>query len=463
MADQQPASSGTRQGADPADPTTSSDPHRLPLAGIRVADITVVWAGPHVTQLLAEWGADVVRVEPVNRIQPYSRGAERIMTKAQARAMAEMGTLAPGYPDFDPGEDPWNRSPAFNSHARNKRSMACDVMSPEGREAFFRLIEHCDVLVENNVPVTVERAGITYEQLRERNPKIIVLRMPAYGLDGPYKNYRGFGTHVEGMIGHHYLRSYPDLTPDATGDAFTADALAGVTGALAVTMALRHRHRTGQGQQIEMPLAEAFLPALGEWILDYTMNGRVAEPQGNRHPWRAPHGVYPCAGEDQWVAIDVATDAEFASLCDVLGADALRDDPRFATESSRWEHAHALDRALAECTRGRDKRDLFERLQAAGVTAAPVLDEVELLADEQLAAREWFNELDMEGVGRHPYPGMLFKLRETPNRLRTPPVKLGQHNEEIYLDLLGYSREEYDALVAKGLVGTTYPPELLGQ
>ena len=116
------------------------------------------------------------------------------MTQAQARAMAEMGTVASAYPDFDPGEDPWNRSPAFNSHARNKRSMACDVMSPEGREAFFRLIEQCDVLVENNVPMTVERAGITYEQLRERNPRIVVLRMPAYGLDGPYKNYRGFGT-----------------------------------------------------------------------------------------------------------------------------------------------------------------------------------------------------------------------------------------------------------------------------
>ena len=218
------------------------------------------------------------------------------MTQAQARAMAEAGTVASAYPDFDPGEDPWNRSPAFNSHARNKRSMACDVMSPDGREAFFRLIEQCDVLVENNVPMTVERAGITYEQLRERNPRIVVLRMPAYGLDGPYKNYRGFGTHVEGMIGHHYLRGYSDLTPDATGDAFTADALAGVNGALAVVMALRHRNRTGVGQQIEMPLAEAFLPVLGEWILDYTMNGRVAESQGNRHPWRAPHGVYPCVG-----------------------------------------------------------------------------------------------------------------------------------------------------------------------
>ena len=444
--------------------TANRDRHGLPLEGVRVADITVVWAGPHVTQLLGEWGADIVRVEPVNRIQPYSRGAERIMPREQAKRLAAAGAAAagtPGYPDDDPLEDPWNRSASFNSHARNKRSMACDVMSPEGREAFMRLIERSDVFVENNVPATIERAGITYEQLRERNPRIIVLRMPAYGLSGPYKNYRGFGTHVEGMIGHHHLRGYPDMTPEATGEAFTADAMAGVMGALAVTMALRHRNRTGQGQQIEMPLAEAFLPVLGQPILDYTMNGRVTPPQGNGHPWRAPHGVYRCAGDDQWIAIDVGSDEAFGALCRVLGDDALAADARFATPERRWEHAAALDAALGERTATRDKSALFHALQAAGVTAAPVHDELEALADPQLNARGFFEQLDGPSTGLQTYPGLLFRLRDTPNRLRTPPVRLGEHNEEIYLALLGYSREQYDALVAKGLIGTRYPPALL--
>jgi crotonobetainyl-CoA:carnitine CoA-transferase CaiB-like acyl-CoA transferase len=429
---------------------------RLPLEGVRVAAITVVWAGPHVTQVLAEWGADVVRVEPVNRIQPYSRGGESVLTEEQARAYAEQGILLSAYPDFKAGDDPWNRSPAFNAHARNKRSMACDVMSPEGREAFLRLIEHCDVFVENNVPETIERAGLTYEVLREVNPELIVLRMPAYGLDGPYKNYRAFGTHVEGMIGHHLIRSYPDQTPDAMGDAFTADAIAGVMGAFAVTAALRHRERTGVSQQIEMPLAEAFLPAIGEFILDYTMNGRVTGQLGNAHPSHAPHGVYPTAGEDRWIAIDVASDEEFAALCDALGASKLASDDRFAEAPTRWANADDLDAAIGALTVAHDRHELFQALQAAGVTAAPVHDELDALASEQLDARNWFEEIDYPGVGTHRYPGLLFKMRNTPNGVRTPPPRLGEHSREIYLELLGYSEEEYTALEARGLVGEGY-------
>ncbi|MCK9486858.1 MAG: CoA transferase [Dehalococcoidia bacterium] len=436
-------------------------PEPLPLDGIRIAEVTVVWAGPHVTQLLGEWGADVVRVEPTNRIQPYSRGGERVVTSEVSRRAAEQGTLLTAFPDFDPGDDPWNRSPAFNAHARNKRSMSCDVMSPEGRAAFLRLIEHSDVVVENNVPVTVERAGLTYDVLREVNPRLIMLRMPAYGLEGPYKNYRGFGTHVEGMIGHHWLRGYPDGTPEETGEAFTADALAGVMGAFAITAALLRREVTGVGQQIEMPLAESFLPILGEWILDYTMNGRVAQPQGNLHRSHAPHGVYPTQGHDQWIALDVASDDEFRALCDVLGAPHLLEDARFASAPARHANRDALDEALAPCTRPQDKDDLFYRLQAAGVCAAAVHDELDLLASPQLAERGFFEEIDMPGVGRHTYPGIMTKWANTPNHIRRPPPLLGEHNEEIYLDLLGYSREEYDDLVARGLVGFGHPESVV--
>jgi crotonobetainyl-CoA:carnitine CoA-transferase CaiB-like acyl-CoA transferase len=439
--------------------TTNSN--SLPLEGIRIAEITVVWAGPHVTQVLGEWGADIIRVEPVTRVQPYSRGGERVQTQEAARRAAEGGTMLGAYPDNDPGEDPWNRSAPFNAHARNKRSMACDIMLPEGKEAFLRLIEKVDVLIENNVPVTIERAGITYDVLREVNPRLIMLRMPAYGLTGPYKNYRGFGTHVEGMIGHHWLRGYPDGSPDETGEAFTADALAGVMGAFAVTSALLHRHQTGVGQQIEMPLAEAFLPALGEWILDYTMNGRVAPPQGNLHRTHAPHSVFPTTGEDQWIAIDVGTDTEFRALCEVLGAPELPSDARFATAESRKAHEAELNDALSGYTRPWVNDDLFHRLQAAGVCAGSVHDEKALLASPHLNERGFFETLTMEGVGTHVYPGIMTKWANTPNHIRTPPVKLGEHNEEIYIDLLGYSREEYDGLVEKGLVGTTYPESVV--
>jgi len=434
---------------------------KLPLEGIRIADITVVWAGPHVTQLLGEWGAEIIRVEPMNRIQPYSRGGDSVITTEQAQTMAKQGQLLGAYPNFDPGEDRWNRNPTFNAHSRNKKSVTADVTTPEGREAFLKLIAVSDVFIENNVPVTIEKARITYEDLKEVNPRIIVLRMPAFGLSGPYKNYRAFGTHVEGMIGHHYIRGYTDAGPEYTGDAFTADAMAGVMGALSVVMALRHRHRTGEGQQIEMPLAESFLPALGEFILDYSMNKRVTPPQGNLHPHHAPHNVYPAQGDDQWIAIDVASDAEFAALCSVLGEPALAEDERFAAAFDRVANRSALDVEVARLTAACEKERLFHALQAVGVTAAPVRDEVETLADEQLREREWFKEITVPTVGTHRYPGYLFKMQNTPDDVRLPPPLLGEHNEEIYLDLLGYSREEYEALIAKGIVGTTYPPEVL--
>lgn len=439
---------------------TTDSAHRLPLEGVRIAAVTVVWAGPHVTQLLAEWGADVIRVEPMNRIQPYSRLSLQRQSAEVQRLSAQSGMTFALTPDLDPGEDPWNRSAAFNAHARNKRAMTCDITSPEGHEAFLKLIAECDVLVENNVPATIERAHITYEELREVNPRLIMLRMPAFGLEGPYKNFRGFGTHVEGMIGHHHLRGYEDLGPDYTGDAYTADAIAGILGAFAVTAAIRHRDRTGEGQQIEMPLAEAFLPVLGEWILEYTYNDRVAPSQGNSHPNHAPHGVYPASGDDEWIAIDVETDAEFEALNGVLGS-ALHEDARFTTNAARLEHRSALDAALGEYTAAHDKYELFHALQEQGVIAGPVMDELAALESPQLEARGWFEEVTQRGVGTHRHPGILFKMANTPNQIRRPPPALGEDNDDIYLDLLGYTREEYDALIAKGLVGTTYPESLL--
>ncbi|MBT5774051.1 MAG: CoA transferase, partial [Dehalococcoidia bacterium] len=377
---------GAGSSATPVAPGSAS----RPLEGIRVADITVVWAGPHVTQLLGEWGAEVIRVEPITRIQTSSRGADQTLTQEQARIAGERGQLLAAYPDFDPKDDRWNRSPAFNSHSRNKKSMACDIMTPEGKAAFLRLIEVCDVFVENNVPETIEKAGITWEELKAVNPRLIMLRMPGFGISGPYKNYRVFGMHAEAMIGHHYLRGYTDASPAYTGTSLSADGNAGVLGAYAVVMALRHRDRTGEGQQVEMPLAEAFLPNIGEFILDYTMNGRVAPPQGNTHPHHAPHNVYATVGEDQWIAIDVGTDEEFVALCGVLGAPALASDTRFAAGTGRLEHRDELDGELAELIAPLDKERLFRELQAVGVIAAPLHDELDALADEQLAARDWF-------------------------------------------------------------------------
>ena len=435
-------------------------PQTLPLEGIRVAEITVVWAGPHVTQLLGEWGADVVRIEPANKIQPFTRGMERVPQPHQVRELVANGAPV-GYPDNDPGNDPWNRSAAFNSHARNKRSMACDIMTPEGREAVLRLAAVSDVIVENNVPETIDKAGLDWDTLKAVNPRLVMLRMPAFALDGPYRNFRAFGLHVEAMIGHTLLRGYPDAGPEILGESLASDGISGVQGALAVMMALRHRERTGEGQLIELPLTEGFLPTLGEYIMDYTMNGRDTPSQGNSHRWHAPHNLYPCAGDDNWIAIDVATDTEFAALAGVLGSVSLPQDSRFANPAKRHDNVAALDDAISELTRARDKEELFHELQQAHVCAAPTHNAVEALADPQLEARGFFEPLETGiDAGTHRYPGLMWKMHHTPNRLRTRPVLLGEHNHEIYRDLLGYSEDEYAALVERGLVDSKFPPSI---
>ena len=444
----------------PAKPHDAIRPLPLPLEGLRVAEITVVWAGPHVTQLLGEWGADIVRIEPLNKPQPYTRGMEGVPTREQTRQLIAQGVPS-RLADSAPQLDPWNRNASFNSHARNKRSMTCDIMSPEGHETLLRLVKHCDVLVENNAPQTMDKAGIDWETLRRVNPRLIMLRMPAFALDGPYRNYRAFGLHVEAMIGHTHLRGYPGQPPGLLSESLASDGLAGVQGALTVLMALRHRDRTGEGQLIEMPLPEGFLPTLGEFIMDYTMNGRDTPSQGNRHRWHAPHNVYPCRGDDNWIAVDVGSDAEFAALCGVLNAPRLMDDPRFRTAATRLENVAALDEALSTLTPAHDKEDLFHALQAAGVCAAPVRRALEVLHDHHLAARGFFEELPT-GDERRPYlyPGLIFRMAHTPNALRSGPVRLGEHNRDIYCDLLGYSPAELAALERQGHAGTAHPPHV---
>jgi crotonobetainyl-CoA:carnitine CoA-transferase CaiB-like acyl-CoA transferase len=432
-------------------------PH-LPLHGVRVLDITVVWAGPHCTQLLAEWGAEVIRLEPLQVVQPSTRGAESLVTREQVLRNRNAGNVMQyAFPNFEPQPRQWNRSPGFNSHARNKRSMTVNIATPEGRAVLLDLVKISDVVVENNVPETVERAGFTYADLAAVNPRIIVLRMPSYGLSGPYKNYRSFGTHMEGMTGHHYLRSYPHLDPSMIGDAFTVDAASGVRGAFAVVMALRHRRRTGEGQHIELAQAENFLSYLGEYILDYSMNGRSPAPQGNHHPYRAPHNVYPCRGDDRWIAVDAGSDEEFRALCRVLGADDLAADPRFATTLDRWHHRDELDALLAGYTRDQDDDDLFRRLQAAGVIAGPVQNERDAYACPQLNERGFFEPLDHPEFGTYRYPGLIFRMANTPNHLRRHPCRLGEDNDYVYHDLLDLPEDRYRMLEERGHIGMDYP------
>ena len=440
---------------------------KLPLESVRVLDLTVVWAGPFAGQLLAEWGAEVIRMEPLTALQPQTRGVEgaRHLTRELVQREAERGAFTGALPDRDPGDDPWNRRVSFNSSSANKRSFTGNMRTEQGLETFMRLVAISDVVIENNVPETISKLGVTYEGLREVNPRIIMVRMPGFGLTGEYANYRCWGNHLEGMAGHHLVRSYPDMTLDAAGESYACDSVAGLTAAIGTLMALRHRRRTGRGQQVEVPQIEAFIQMMGTEILDFTMNGRNAEAMGNDHRTHAPHNAYPCVPEDgnadRWIAIDARTDEEFASLCGILGAPELASDERFAGSLARYRNRRELDVALGERTRARGRFELFEALQAAGVPAGPVQDEADAFACPHLRARGWYGPLTREDMGSFDYPGRVFDLEDTEVPPRRAPPTLGQDNEYVYRTLLGLSDAEYEALLASGEVGTRYADSFL--
>ena len=425
----------------------------LPLESIRVLDLTIVWAGPHATQLLADWGAEVIRIEPTQIMQPNTRGR---MVRPPRDLVLTRRNWGMGYPDWDPGERPWNRFPIFTSHARNKKSMTVDLTRPEGRDLFLQLVRISDVFIENNVLATIEKLRIGYDDLRKVNPDIIMLRMPGYGLSGPYKDYRTFGVNLEATVGHTWLRGYPDMDASARDDVYIGDAAAGVSGAFSVLMALRHRRRSGEGQLIELPQAENFLPYLGEAVMDYTMNRRVQDSLGNRHPHRAPQGVYRCQGQDRWVTMSVGSQAQWEGLRRAIGDPTWCRDPRFRTSLGRWKRQDDLDKGISEWARDRTSPEVTRLLQAEGVPSGPVMDERDLYADPHMKAVDYFQELSHPDIGTHSYPGLMWTARNTPNRVRTPPCGLGDHNDYVYRELLAFDAATYRRWRETGHIGEAY-------
>ena len=364
-----------------------------------------------------------------------------------------------GTPGRVPGARPWNRTPLFNAHGRNKLGATLDVRDPEGMDTFKRLVRISDVFIENNVSETMDKLGISYELLKEQRPDIIMLRMPAYGNSGPYKNYRAHGVHIEGVLGHTMLRSYPDMDPSYNSTVLMSDAAGGTQGAFAVVAALHYRNRTGKGQLIELAQAENAMPFLGEYFMDHSMNGRVSDTLGNRHP-RAIQGCYPCKGEDRWINITTYDDRQWAAFCRALGNPAWTYDEKYADPSLRSLHRDELDEHVAAWTRERDPYEVMHLLQAAGIPAGPVINERDAYSDPQMESRGMFQEAYQEDCGTHLYPGAPFQMSETPLKIRRGPVRLGEDNGHVYKGLLGLSDRDYGDLEEKGQIGMDYAPEV---
>ena len=295
---------------------------KLPLAGIRVIDMTMAWSGPYATMFLGDYGAEVIRVENPWIFPAATRGTFARPSPEMVAAAATM-TVA-GYPDLDPGDRPWNRNAMFNWHGRNKRSMTLDVRKDSGQDLFLRLVGASDVLVENHPARMLESLDFGYERLAQHNPGLVVLRMPAGGLTGPYRDYVGFGHGFEGLVGLRSIRGFPGTPPEDTPLSLHMDATSGAAGAFAVMLALRRQRRTGRGAHIDLSQIENLAQHIGE-VLMVSRSAAPIGPMGNRDMRHAPQGVYPCAGEERWVVIAVGCDAEWDGLRRAMGEPAWAD------------------------------------------------------------------------------------------------------------------------------------------
>ena len=405
---------------------------KLPLDGHRVLDLTMAWAGPFATRLLADMGAEVIKIEAVNNwdlLRSYTGQPPTV-------------------------ERVWDKSPYFNHYNRNKYGCVLDLAGERGRELFLRLVEVSDVVIENFRSEVMDNLGLSWDTLRARNPDLIYVAMPGHGKSGPEKDFVAYGTNVEQLAGLAHLTGYRDGPPQKTGISY-GDPMAGIAAAGAIALALWDRRRTGAGQYIEVAQRENLIGAIGEFIVGYAMNGREPERRGNRHSSMAPHGCYPCAGDDQWLTIACEDDRQFAGLCSVIGKPELARDERFADVVSRHGNQDALDSVINEWTRGQDKAAAADALQAAGVPASPVLTIPDVFADEHLRARGFFEPVSHAVAGEWEMEGTPWRMSETPGHIRIPPPAFGEHNDYVFRELLGLSAEEIEALGADGVTGDT--------
>jgi crotonobetainyl-CoA:carnitine CoA-transferase CaiB-like acyl-CoA transferase len=378
-------------------------PAGLPLSGIRVIDCTAWWAGPTAAHILACLGADVIKVESVKRPD-----------------LMRMSSTRP------PSEDGWSEW-GFIFHPVNasKRGVTLDLTRPEGVDVFERLVVTADVVIENYTPRVMEQFGLGWPRLREVNPRLVMVRMPAFGLDGPWRDRTGFAQTMECISGMAWVTGFPDGPPVLPRGP--CDPLAGTHAVLATILALRAREADGKGRLVESTMVEAALNAAAEQIIEWDASGDLLDRQGMRGPG-APQGVYRCAGDDQWVAIAVETDRQWQSLCRATG---IADDPRWSVESSRRADADEVDRMLSSWCAGRAKEDAADALVGEGVPAAPVIPGREIAHNPQLRHRGLF-EMEVHPVtGSHELPTMPFRFSDVTAWMYRPAPTLGQHNDEV--------------------------------
>jgi crotonobetainyl-CoA:carnitine CoA-transferase CaiB-like acyl-CoA transferase len=400
-----------------------------PLNGIRIIDFCWVGAGSYATKLLADQGADVIKVESMTRIDGIRLSRP-----------------------FAGGQPGVNRSGYFADRNTSKRSCAINMKTERGQAIARSLVETCDVVANNFTPGVMERFGLGWEDVRELNPRAVYLAMSTQGDGGPERDYLGYGMTISGLVGLHALSGLPGRLPVGTGTNYPDHIPNPCHAAFAVLAALRHARRTGRGQYIDLSQTEATLPVLGPALVAASISGTDPEPLGNRHGRWTPHGVYPCAGDDRWIAISVTSDDQFRRLVDVLGlpAEAIGG---LDTEAKRRANADLIDRLVEEATRSWGMASLAQVLQDAGIPAAPVHDARGVVdSDPQLAARGHWLRLDHAEMGTSLYNAPPFRFSVTDNEISQPAPLLGEHTIEVCTSILGMPETDVRELVDEGVL-----------
>lgn len=412
----------------------------LPLNGVRLVDVTAMWAGPFCTEQLADLGAEVIKIEPPS-----------------GDPMRGMVAPVPGsgaYPGGEPGEKPFNRAGFFNQVNRGKLSASIDLKTEAGKLLLKDLVRLSDAVVDNFGGGVMDRLDLGYNVLRQVKPDIIMVCMPGFGSTGPEKDYAGYGIVLEPLSGLSSLTGYADDDMPLKTGVDHMDPMVGTYAAGALLAALLHRHRTGQGQYIEVSHLESAAFLLGEAFMEYSMNHRIPRRRGNRHPFLAPHGCYRCRGDDQWVTIAVTSDTQWEALRAAMGHPDWTNDTRFKDTEGRWQNQDELNALMETWTRQHDHYEVMHLLQQCGVAAGPVLSLRELAHDPHLRGRNFWQTIEHPEAGRHTQIGVRFKISGTSDSIRTPAPCFSQDLDYVLCHLLGKSREEVAELIRDKVVFT---------
>jgi crotonobetainyl-CoA:carnitine CoA-transferase CaiB-like acyl-CoA transferase len=409
----------------PAAPSAAA-PEKLPLAGVRILDFMWALAGPLATRILADYGATVVRVESTKRVDVCR-------------------TITPFL-----GEEPGAENGAlFHTTNVGKRMLTLDPSKPEGRAAVLDLVRWADVVCESFTPKAMKNFELDYETLRGVKPDLIMLSTCLMGQTGPLARFAGFGNLSAALAGFFELTGWPDRPPAGPFGAYT-DYVAPRFNAASILAALEYRRRTGEGQHIDLSQAEASLHFLAPAVLDYTVNGNVPTRAGNRDREMAPHGVYPCTGEDRWVALAVRDERDWQALCEAMGRPELGRDPRYATAAARRTRQDELDALVAAWTATLAMDELEALLQARGVPASAVQNSAECVRDPQLAERGHFIQVAHPTKGAAWVEGSRFRLSRTPAHIEGPAPTFGCDSQWVLESVLGYDDERIAELVIAG-------------